>query len=66
MKSISATELKNRTGEVLRRVGEGEKVLITRRGKPWAVLAPVTESTLRPAGLREYKVTWAEARISIF
>ena len=30
MKSISAKELKNRTGEVLRRVGRGEKVLVTK------------------------------------
>lgn len=60
MKSINVTELKNRTEEVLRRVREGEKVLITKHGKRRAVLAPVTEGSLWPAGLREYKVAWAD------
>jgi Antitoxin Phd_YefM, type II toxin-antitoxin system len=39
MKSITAKELKNRMGDVLRRVGIGEKVLVTTRGKPCAVLS---------------------------
>ena len=54
MQSISAKELKNRTGEVLRRVGGGEKVLMTKRGKPCAVLSPVSEEEIPAAGLRPY------------
>ena len=60
MKSISAKELKNQTGEVLRRVGGGEKVLITMRGKPWALLSPVAEEQLKPAGLRDYGKAWED------
>jgi len=60
MKSISATELKNRTGEVLRRVGEGERVLIMKRGKPWAILSPVRTEDLRPLGVREYEEAWKD------
>jgi prevent-host-death family protein len=60
MKSISAKELKSRTGEVLRRVEEGEKVLITKRGKPCAVLFPVTEEQLLPVGLRPYAEAWED------
>jgi prevent-host-death family protein len=60
MKSISAKELKSRTGEVLRRVEEGEKVLITKRGKPCAVLFPVTEEHLLPVGLRPYAEAWED------
>jgi prevent-host-death family protein len=60
MKSISAKELKNRTGEVLRRVEEGEKVVITKRGKPCAVLSPVAEELLLPDGLRSYSEAWAD------
>jgi prevent-host-death family protein len=60
MKSISAKELKSRTGEVLRRVEEGEKVLITKRGKPCAVLSPVAEGQLLPVGLRPYAEAWED------
>ena len=60
MQSISAKELKNRTGEVLRRVGAGEKVLITKRGKPCAVLSPVSEEEIPAAGLRPYAEAWAD------
>ncbi|MBI2997243.1 MAG: type II toxin-antitoxin system prevent-host-death family antitoxin [Deltaproteobacteria bacterium] len=60
MRSISAKELKNKTGEVLRKVGEGEKVLIMKRGKPWAVLSPVKAEELRPLGLREYEEAWED------
>mgnify|MGYP001601536012 FL=1 len=60
MRSVSAKELKNKTGEVLRKVGEGEKVLIMKRGKPWAVLSPVKAEELKPSGLREYKEAWED------
>ena len=50
MKIITATELKNKTGEALRLVSKGEKVLVTRRGKPFAYISPFTEDefTLKP------------------
>jgi len=60
MKSISAKELKSRTEDVLRRVEEGEKVLILKRGKPCAVLSPVVEEHLSPAGLRPYAEAWED------
>ena len=60
MKSVSAKELKNQTGEVLRRVGGGEKVLVTKRGKPWALLSPVSEEQLMPPGLRSYGEAWED------
>lgn len=60
MKSISAKELKNRTGEVLRRVEEGEKVLILKRGKPCAMLSPIAEEQIVPNGLRSYTEAWED------
>ncbi|MBI4483672.1 MAG: type II toxin-antitoxin system prevent-host-death family antitoxin, partial [Acidobacteria bacterium] len=45
MKVITAKALKNRTGEALRYVARGGKLVVTRRGKPLAVLAPATELT---------------------
>ena len=46
MQSMSVTKLKTHTGEVLLRVGRGEAVLITKRGKPCAVLSPVSEEEI--------------------
>ncbi|MBI3181761.1 MAG: type II toxin-antitoxin system Phd/YefM family antitoxin [Myxococcales bacterium] len=40
VRTISARELKNKTGEALRAVGDHERVIITRRGKPYAALIP--------------------------
>src|SRR5436309_984524 len=42
MRTMTARELKNRTGDALRAVGQGEQVLITRRGKPFALVVPAT------------------------
>lgn len=60
MKSISAKELKNRTGEVLRRVGRGEKVLVTKRGKPCALLSPVENDRHLRSQLRSYSEAWED------
>jgi prevent-host-death family protein len=60
MKSVTAKELKNRTGEVLKLVGGGQKVLITMRSKPFAVLSPVREGELTTADLPPYEEAWAD------
>ena len=60
MKSISAKELKNRTGDVLRRIGRGEKVLVTKRGKPCALLSPVGKDQFPVTDLRPYGEAWEE------
>ena len=66
MRVATAKELKNRTGEALRRVARGERLLILRRGKPVAVLAPATDPLARDEVLlRPPDVAWAdiEARL---
>lgn len=60
MKSVTAKELKNKTGAVLRRVGGGERVLITKRGKPYALISPVQKEQLVPQDLRPYEAAWEE------
>src|SRR5216110_463114 len=42
-KTISARELKNKTGDALRAVGRHERVVVTRHGKPYAALIPIDE-----------------------
>jgi prevent-host-death family protein len=44
MATIGVRELKNRLSEFLRRVGDGERITITDRGRPIAVLSPVDET----------------------
>lgn len=41
MDSVSQRELRNNSGELLRRVADGESVLVTDNGVPAAVLVPV-------------------------
>ncbi len=60
MKSISAKELKNRTGQVLKLVEGGQKVLITMRSKPFAVLSPVRDVEEGTANLRPYEEAWKD------
>ena len=40
MTKVSAQEAKNHLSQLLDRVAKGEKILITRRGQPAALLAP--------------------------
>ena len=46
MKIINTVELKNHTNEILRRVHRGIPVAVTRRGKPYAAVIPLTEEGL--------------------
>ena len=59
MKSCSAKELKNHTGEILRQVGSGEKVLITKRGKPCAILSPVENGQVANKRVRSFQEAWS-------
>ena len=52
---VASRELRNETAGLLRRVEEGEKIVITRRGKPVADLTPHREQVhwLRPDEVME-------------
>ena len=60
MKTVTAKELKNRTGTILRNVNEGERILVTKRGKPCAIISPVQAEQLRPDELQPYPEAWAD------
>lgn len=49
MADIGAFEARNKLGQLLERVEQGETIVITRRGKPVARLAPVGENPDRAA-----------------
>jgi prevent-host-death family protein len=48
MRAVSLVEFRKRADAVLRRVGQGESVLLTRRGRPAARLEPVTARDVGP------------------
>src|SRR3989304_386931 len=52
MKMVNTVELKNRTNALLRQVGRGEAVIVTRRGKPVAALTRLTDADLEEFVLR--------------
>lgn len=60
MKVVSARELKNRTGEALRYIAQGGKVVVTRRGKPLAVIMPYQELQPDDEVLRPLPEAWSE------
>ncbi len=60
---ITAKELKNRTGEILRRVRSGEKILVTRRGKLCAVIGwpeKEKEEEKEALSLRSFDTAWKD------
>jgi prevent-host-death family protein len=46
MKTVTAKELKNRTGEVIRAIKNGEEIIISYRGKPLGKFVPLEETPI--------------------
>jgi len=46
METITAKDLKNRTGDVIKRIKRGESVMVSYRGKPLARIIPVTGTSI--------------------
>jgi prevent-host-death family protein len=51
MSSVTVRELRDKGGEVLERVERGERVIVTRDGRPGAELRPLPRASARPAEL---------------
>lgn len=49
MYSVGSRELKQHTGEIIERVRSGERVLLTMRGEPVAVISPVDRGAIEKA-----------------
>ena len=61
MGTVTAKQLKQRTGEIIRRVKSGERLTVTFRGKPVAVIAQPTmgeSNTLEE--LRSFDEAWED------
>jgi prevent-host-death family protein len=60
MKTMTAKDLKNKTGDVMRVVSRGEKVVVTLRGKPFALISPVTSDLLQENAFRPFEQAWSD------
>ena len=49
MRSVGTRELKQHTGEIVERVHNGERVILTLRGEPVAVISPLDGDAIREA-----------------
>ena len=62
MSRVGVRQLKDRLSECLRRVARGERITVTDRGRPVAVLGPATESPEISAAqqlVREGVASWS-------
>ena len=55
MHRVGARELKQHTGEIIERVRKGERVVLTLRGNPVAVISPLDAGALEEALAEETK-----------
>ena len=46
MKTVTAKDLKNRTGEVIRSIKQGEEIIVSYRGKPLGKFVPLNETPI--------------------
>lgn len=60
MKPMTARDLKNSTGEVVRTLRRGESVLLTFRGKPLATIVPLRDDEHETASIRPYEEAWGQ------
>jgi prevent-host-death family protein len=60
-RTVTAKELKNRLGVVLEAVAQGERVVVTRHGKPFAVVAPFEAE----ADVPPYEEAWADIEATL-
>ena len=59
MRSMSARDIKNSTGEVIRTLRRGESVLLTFRGKPLGTIEPLRPGARDVPAIRPYEEAWA-------
>ena len=60
MGTVTAKELKQKTGEMIRRVKSGERLTITYRGKPVAVMKSPAGDQAEDLKLRPFDEAWGD------
>ena len=65
MKPMSARDLKNSTGEVVRTLRRGESILLTFRGRPLGTIEPMRPDTRDVPAIQPYEEAWAAIDIQL-
>ena len=66
MSVITAKQLKRETGGMLKRVRAGERLTVTHRGKPVAVILPLGEAEEQAIrGLRNMEEAWQDIELTL-
>ena len=65
MQTIGARDLKQHTGEVIARVMSGERLVLTMRGHPVALITPVDQGALDAALARELAKAEGEGWLAV-
>lgn len=61
MGTVTAKQLKQKTGEIIKRLKAGESFTLTHRGKPVAVINPSSSEEERfSPGLRSFEEAWED------
>ena len=58
MKPMTARDLKNSTGAVIRTLRRGESILLTFRGKPLGTIEPMRPGTRDVPAIQPYEEAW--------
>ena len=64
MRTVTAKQLKQKTGEIIKLVRAGESLTLTHRGKPIAVIRPAEEST-REMASKQYNEAWEDIEMTL-
>jgi len=63
---ITAKQLKQKTGQIIKKVKSGERLTVTYRGKPVAIIAPPTvEETEILKSLRTFDEAWRDIEATL-
>ena len=61
MGTVTAKQLKQRTGKIIKRLKSGERFTLTHRGKPVAIINPsLPEDKSFPPDLRSFDEAWED------
>jgi prevent-host-death family protein len=60
LRTMTARDLKNSTGEVVRALRRGESILLTFRGKPLGTIEPLGPHPAGATAVPPYEEAWAE------
>lgn len=65
LKFATSKELRLRAGDILKSVNNGDRYIVTYRGKPVAIVLPFSEQNDSKPSPRPYEEAWADIEMTI-